>query len=88
MTNLTIEQRLAIRDGSPDKTATHWDNSNIYYRYSDICEYDVFMSPDSGSCWRRMPDSTIESATVMHSLADNDEIIALHERIAELEQES
>lgn len=85
MTNLTYKQRLSIRDGAPDKTATHWDDSNTYYRYSDVCEYDVFMRPDSGNDWRRMPDNNLECPSYLISLSDNDEIIALHERVAELE---
>lgn len=88
----TKEQLQAIIDGAPDGSATHVDSTGVYYRYTGGIDYDVFMSPDSGDCWRRMPDSCIESPGFIHSLSDirdkielMEEKCALETKIAELE---
>lgn len=77
MSNLTLQQRKKIRDGAPDKTATHW-NGQLYLRIINN-DWQFYWSGWCQPC---------EPVADIISLADNDEIIELKERVAELEQEN
>lgn len=70
-----------ILDNAPCDDWTHVDDSGVYYRHVESIEWDVFMSPDSGSCWRRMPNGCIECPASIRSRKDIERIVELEEKI-------
>ena len=79
--SLTNEQIKQIIDGAPDG-ATHWDGC-----YLKVDEINWFVFYASDNEWEIVSEDEFGVINSVHSLSDLAEIIALRERVTELEIE-